>query len=177
VWKKNTVPAENLRASPAKRTGCVNLNGRGSGTVCAKSKNWTLSLWKWLKQLTYIGPLNQKYFGIKHQPGHIISAASSSRLVGPSLLASYISDRHLFQVNRTHQHVRFQDTYTLHRSKRWYQKIPASTVNCKQNWNLEWFRGYIRSRSLWCVDCWPVNQIVNCMIGRTGSYRFGSSTE
>jgi len=101
--------------------------------------------------LTYIGPLNQKYFGIKHQPGHIISAASSSRLVGPSLLASYISDRHLFQVNRTHQHVRFQDTYTLHRSKRWYQKTPASTVKYKQNWEFGVIqRVYMESLPLVC---------------------------
>jgi hypothetical protein len=131
----------------------------------------------WNMVLTYIGPLNQKYFGIKHQLGHIISAASSSRLVGPSLLASYISNRHLFKlvahINTSISKIRTPFTgqrggIRKHRLRQW---------NTSKTGNLEWFRGYIWSRSLWCVDCWPVNQIVNCMIGRTGSYRFGSSTE
>lgn len=80
----------------SKLEGTVNLNG--TGTVCAKSNKKGFCLWqwpwKWNMVLTYIGPLNRKHFGIKHtlqQPGHIVSAASSSRLVGQTLLTSYIT--------------------------------------------------------------------------------------
>lgn len=113
----------------SKLEGTVNLNG--TGTVCAKSNKKGFCLWqwpwKWNMVLTYIGPLNRKHFGIKHtlqQPGHIVSAASSSRLVGQSLLTSYITVTGTYSTHDTS--TRPFLTFTGH---------TALSVKHRQNWS------------------------------------------